>query len=73
MIPLCGMESGIRDWCKMGRCLTSTTVFIPASAASAGECAFDKSEADRRVIAPRSRQADSPLYGGILNFPDLRP
>jgi Peptidase family M23 len=36
---------------------------------------FDKSAGDRLVIAPQSRQVRSeyPLYGGIQNFPDLRP
>ena len=36
---------------------------------------FDASKGDRLVVAPQSRQVRSeyPLYGGILNFPDLRP
>jgi hypothetical protein len=40
-----------------------------------GAVDFDKSEGDRLVITPQSRQVRSeyPLYGGIQNFPDLRP
>jgi hypothetical protein len=38
-----------------------------------GAVDFDKSEGDRLVIAPQSRQVRSeyPLYGGIQNYPDL--
>ena len=41
----------------------------------AGVVDFDKSEGDRLVITAQSRQVRSeyPLYGGIQNFPDLRP
>jgi hypothetical protein len=40
-----------------------------------GAIDFDASKGDRLIIAPQSRQVRSeyPLYGGILNFPDLRP
>ena len=49
--------------------------FVFDSFTLVGAVDFDKSEGDRLVIAPRSRQVRSeyPLYGGILNFPDLRP
>jgi hypothetical protein len=49
--------------------------FVLDSFTLVGAIDFDKSEGDQLVIAPQSRQVRSeyPLYGGILNFPDLRP
>jgi Peptidase family M23 len=49
--------------------------FVFDSFTLVGAVDFDKSEGDRLVIALQSRQVRSeyPLYGGILNFPDLRP
>ena len=49
--------------------------FVFDSFTLVGAVDFDKSEGDRLVIAPQSRQVRSeyPLYGGILNFPELRP
>ncbi len=49
--------------------------FVLDSFTLVGAVDFDKSEGDRLVIAPQSRQVRSeyPLYGGIQNFPDLRP
>ena len=49
--------------------------FVFDSFTLVGAVDFDKSEGDRLVIAPQSRQVRSeyPLYGGVLNFPDLRP
>ena len=49
--------------------------FVFDSFTLVGAVDFDKSEGDRLVIAPQSRQVRSeyPLYGGIQNFPDLRP
>ncbi|MGC2786626.1 MAG: M23 family metallopeptidase [Roseiarcus sp.] len=40
-----------------------------------GAVDFDASKEDKLIIAPQSRQVRSeyPLYGGVLNFPDLRP
>jgi hypothetical protein len=48
--------------------------FVFDSFTLVGAVDFDKSEGDRLVIAPQSRQVRSeyPLYGDILNFPDLR-
>ena len=49
--------------------------FVFDSYALVGAVDFGASEGDRLIIAPQSRQVRSeyPLYGGILNFPDLRP
>ena len=49
--------------------------FVFDSFALVGMVDLDKSEGDRLVMAPRSRQVRSeyPLYGGIVNFPDIRP
>jgi hypothetical protein len=49
--------------------------FVFDSFTLVGAVDFDKSEGDRLVIAPESRQVRSeyPLYGGIQNFPDARP
>jgi hypothetical protein len=49
--------------------------FVFDSFTLVGAVDFDKSEGDRLVISPQSRQVRSeyPLYGNILNFPDLRP
>ena len=49
--------------------------FVFDSFTLVGAVDFDKSEGDRLVIAPQSRQVRSeyPLYGGIQNFPDVRP
>jgi hypothetical protein len=49
--------------------------FVFDSFTLVGAVDFDKSEGDRLVIAPQSRQVRSayPLYGGILNFPEFRP
>jgi Peptidase family M23 len=49
--------------------------FVFDSFTLVGAVDFDKSEGNRLVIAPQSRRVTSeyPLYGGILNFPDVRP
>jgi Peptidase family M23 len=49
--------------------------FVFDSFTLVGAVDLDKSEGDRLVIAPQSRQVRSayPLYGGIQNYPDLRP
>jgi Peptidase family M23 len=49
--------------------------FVFDSFTLVGAIDFDASKGDRLVVAPQSRQVRSeyPLYGGILNFPDLRP
>src|ERR1700733_7508376 len=49
--------------------------FVFDSFTLVGAVDFDKSKGDRLVIMAQSRQARSeyPLYGGILNFPELRP
>jgi hypothetical protein len=49
--------------------------FVFDSFALVGAVDFDASKEDKLIIAPQSRQVRSeyPLYGGVLNFPDLRP
>jgi hypothetical protein len=49
--------------------------FVFDSFTLVGAVDFDKSEGDRLVITPQSRQVRSeyPLYAGIQNFPGLRP
>jgi Peptidase family M23 len=48
--------------------------FVLDSFTLVGAVDFDKSDGDRLVITPQSRQVRSeyPLYGGIQNFPDSR-
>jgi Peptidase family M23 len=47
--------------------------FVFDSFTLVGAVDFDKSQGDRVVIAPQSRQVRSeyPLYGGVLNLPDV--
>ena len=47
--------------------------FVFDSFTLVGAVDFDKSEGDRLVIAPQSRQVRSeyPLYGGVLNLPGV--
>jgi hypothetical protein len=49
--------------------------FVFDSFTLVGAVDLDKSEGDRLVIAPQSRQVRSeyPLYGGLQNYPDSRP
>jgi hypothetical protein len=49
--------------------------FVFDSFTLVGAVDFDASKADKLVVAPQSRQVRVayPLYGGVVNFPDLRP